>query len=62
MQEERIKKYLIFMLLFQIIIFFIGIVPKSSISISNKLEIIILTNIGMLSGTIAIIYYINKGH
>ena len=62
MQEEKIKKYLIFMLLFQIIIFFIGIVPTSSISISNKLEIIILTNIGMLSGTIAIIYYINKGH
>ena len=62
MQEERIKKYLIFMLLFQIIIFFIGIVPTSSISIGDKLEIIILTNIGMLSGTIAIIYYINKGH
>ena len=62
MQEEKIKKYLIFTLLFQIITLFVGIVPTSSISIGDKLEFIILTNIGMLSGTIAIIYYINKEH
>ena len=52
MQEEKIKKYLIFTLLFQIIILFVGIVPTSSISIGDKLEIVILTNIGLLSGTI----------
>lgn len=62
MQEEKIKKYLIFTLLFQIITLFVGIVPTSSISISDKLEFIILTNIGMLSGIIAVIYYINKEH
>ena len=62
MQEEKIKKYLIFTLLFQIIILFVGIVPTSSISIGNKLEIVILTNIGLLSGTIAVIYSINKEH
>ena len=62
MQEEKIKKYLIFTLLFQIITLFVGIVPTSSISISDKLEFIILTNIGMLSGTIAEIDYINKEH
>lgn len=62
MQEEKIKKYLIFTLLFQIITLFVGIVPTSSISISDKLEFIILTNISMLSGTIAVIYYINKEH
>lgn len=62
MQEEKIKKYLIFTLLFQIIILFVGIVPTSSISIGDKLEIVILTNIGMLSGTIAVIYSINKEH
>lgn len=62
MQEEKIKKYLIFTLLFQIITLFVGIVPTSSISISDKLEFIILNNIGMLSGTIAVIYYINKEH
>ena len=62
MQEEKIKKYLIFTLLFQIITLFVGIVPTSSISISDKLEFIILTNIGMLSGPIAVIYYINKEH
>lgn len=60
MHEERVKKYLIFTLLFQIIILFVGIVPASSISVRDKLEIIILTNIGMLSGTIAIIYYIMR--
>lgn len=60
MQEEKIKKYLIFTLLFQIIILFVGIVPTSSISIGDKLEIVILTNIGLLSGTIAVIYSINK--
>ena len=43
MQEEKIKKYLIFTLLFQIITLFVGIVPTSSISISDKLEFIILT-------------------
>lgn len=62
MQEEKIKKYLIFTLLFQIIILFVGIVPTSSISIGEKLEIVILTNIGLLSGTIAVIYSINKEH
>ena len=62
MQEEKIKKYLIFTLLFQIIILFVGIVPTSSISIGDKLEIVILTNIGLLSGTIAVIYTINKEH
>ena len=62
MQEEKIKKYLIFTLLFQIIILFVGIVPPSSISIGDKLEIVILTNIGLLSGTIAVIYSINKEH
>ena len=62
MQEEKIKKYLIFTLLFQIIILFVGIVPTSSISIGDKLEIFILTNIGLLSGTIAVIYSINKEH
>ena len=62
MQEEKIKKYLIFTLLFQIIILFVGIVPTSSISIGYKLEIVILTNIGLLSGTIAVIYSINKEH
>lgn len=62
MQEEKIKKYLIFTLLFQIIILFVGIVPTSSISIGDKLEIVILTNIGLLSGTIAVIYSINKKH
>lgn len=62
MQEEKIKKYLIFTLLFQIIILFAGIVPTSSISIGDKLEIVILTNIGLLSGTIAVIYSINKEH
>lgn len=62
MQEEKIKKYLIFTLLFQIIILFVGIVPTSSISIGDKLEIVILTNIGLLSGTIAVIYSINKEH
>ena len=62
MQEEKIKKYLIFTLLFQIIILFVGIVPTSSISIGGKLEIVILTNIGLLSGTIAVIYSINKEH
>ena len=60
MQEEKIKKYLIFTLLFQIIILFVGIVPTSSISIGDKLEIVILTNIGLLSGTIAVIYSINS--
>lgn len=60
MQEEKIKKYLIFTLLFQIIILFVGIVPTSSISIGDKLEIVILTNIGLLSGTIAVIYSIPK--
>lgn len=49
-------------LLFQIIILFVGIVPTSSISIGDKLEIVILTNIGLLSGTIAVIYSINKEH
>lgn len=58
----RKKKYLIFTLLFQIIILFVGIVPTSSISIGDKLEIVILTNIGLLSGTIAVIYSINKEH
>ena len=62
MQEEKIKKYLIFTLSFQIIILFVGIVPTSSISIGDKLEIVILTNIGLLSGTIAVIYSINKEH
>ena len=62
MQEEKIKKYLIFTLLFQIIILFVGIVPTSSISIGDKLEIVIITNIGLLSGTIAVIYSINKEH
>ena len=62
MQEEKIKKYLIFTLLFQIIILFVGIIPTSSISIGDKLEIVILTNIGLLSGTIAVIYSINKEH
>lgn len=62
MQEEKIKKYLIFTLLFQIIILFVGIVPTSSISIGDKLEIVILTNIGLLIGTIAVIYSINKEH
>lgn len=62
MQEEKIKKYLIFTLLFQIIILFVGIVPTSSISIGDKLKIVILTNIGLLSGTIAVIYSINKEH
>lgn len=62
MQEEKIKKYLIFTFLFQIIILFVGIVPTSSISIGDKLEIVILTNIGLLSGTIAVIYSINKEH
>ena len=62
MQEEKIKKYLIFTLLFQIIILFVGIVPTSSISIGDKLEIVILTLIGLLSGTIAVIYSINKEH
>ena len=62
MQEEKIKKYLIFTLLFQIIILFVGIVPTSSISIGDKLEIVILTNIGLLSGTIAVIHSINKEH
>ena len=62
MQEEKIKKYLIFTLLFQIIILFVGIVSTSSISIGDKLEIVILTNIGLLSGTIAVIYSINKEH
>lgn len=62
MQEEKIKKYLIFTLLFQIIILFVGIVPTSSISIGDKLEIVILTNIGLLSGTIAVLYSINKEH
>lgn len=62
MQEEKIKKYLIFTLLFQIIILFVGIVPTSSISIGDKLEIVILANIGLLSGTIAVIYSINKEH
>ena len=62
MQEEKIKKYLIFTLLFQIIILFVGIVPTSSISSGDKLEIVILTNIGLLSGTIAVIYSINKEH
>ena len=62
MQEEKKKKYLIFTLLFQIIILFVGIVPTSSISIGDKLEIVILTNIGLLSGTIAVIYSINKEH
>ena len=62
MQEEKIKKYLIFTLLFQIIILFVGIVPTSSISIGDKLEIVILTNIGLLSGTIAVIYSINIEH
>ena len=62
MQEEKIKKYLIFTLLFQIITLFVGIVPTSSISISDKLEFIILTNIGLLSGTSAQIYSINKEH
>ena len=62
MKEEKIKKYLIFTLLFQIIILFVGIVPTSSISIGDKLEIVILTNIGLLSGTIAVIYSINKEH
>lgn len=62
MQEEKIKKYLIFTLLFQIIILFVGIVPTSSISIGDKLEVVILTNIGLLSGTIAVIYSINKEH
>ena len=62
MQEKKIKKYLIFTLLFQIIILFVGIVPTSSISIGDKLEIVILTNIGLLSGTIAVIYSINKEH
>lgn len=62
MQEEKIKKYLIFTLLFQIIILFVWIVPTSSISIGDKLEIVILTNIGLLSGTIAVIYSINKEH
>lgn len=62
MQEEKIKKYLIFTLLFQIIILFVGIVPTSSISIGDKLEIVILTNIGLLNGTIAVIYSINKEH
>ena len=62
MQEEKIKKYLIFTLLFHIIILFVGIVPTSSISIGDKLEIVILTNIGLLSGTIAVIYSINKEH
>ena len=62
MQEEKIKKYLIFTLLVQIIILFVGIVPTSSISIGDKLEIVILTNIGLLSGTIAVIYSINKEH
>ena len=62
MQEEKIKKYLISTLLFQIIILFVGIVPTSSISIGDKLEIVILTNIGLLSGTIAVIYSINKEH
>ena len=62
MQEEKIKKNLIFTLLFQIFILFLGIVPTSSISIGDKLEIVILTNIGLLSGTIAVIYSINKEH
>ena len=62
MQEEKIKKYLIFTLLLKIIILFVGIVPTSSISIGDKLEIVILTNIGLLSGTIAVIYSINKEH
>ena len=62
MQEKKKKKYLIFTLLFQIIILFVGIVPTSSISIGDKLEIVILTNIGLLSGTIAVIYSINKEH
>ena len=62
MQEEKIKKYLIFTLLFQIFLLFVGIVPTSSISIGDKLEIVILTNIGLLSGTIAVIYSINKEH
>lgn len=62
MQEEKIKKYLIFTLLFQIIILFVGIVPTNNISIGDKLEIVILTNIGLLSGTIAVIYSINKEH
>ena len=62
MQEEKIKKYLIFTLLFQIIILFVGIVPTSSISIGDTLEIVILTNIGLLCGPIAVIYSINKEH
>ena len=62
MQDEKIKKFFIFTLLFQIIILFVGIVPTSSISIGDKLEIVILTNIGLLSGTIAVIYSINKEH
>ena len=62
MQEEKIKKYLIFTLLFQIIILFVGIIPTSSISIGDKLEFIILNNIGLLSGTSAQIYLINKKH
>lgn len=60
--RKKNKKYLIFTLLFQIIILFVGIVPTSSISIGDKLEIVILTNIGLLSGTIAVIYSINKEH
>ena len=62
MQEEKIKKYLIFTLLFQIIILFVGIVPTSSISIGDKLEIVIFTYIGLLSGRIAVIYSINIEH
>ena len=57
MQEVKIKKYLIFTLLFQIIILFVGIVPTSSISIGDKLEIVILTNIGLLT---VCMFYINK--
>ena len=60
MQEEKIKKYLIFTLLFQIIILFVGIVPTSSISIGDKLEIVILTNIGLLSGTMSVLGSSNK--
>ena len=60
MQEEKIKKYLIFTLLFQIIILFVGIVPTSSISIGDKLEIVILTNIGLLSGTIAAMHLFHR--
>ena len=59
MNTQKSARYLISMLVLEILIIMVDIIPVD-MSIHEKLKFVVLTNIGMFSGTVVMLYNMGK--